>query len=218
MKYSSNSESPQVEMAPPEYDGIRVKLCEDGCYRWTYPLNMFKNPNIYLSVCKVFGAIGAVAFVIAYIGPVLQGNFAIIGRDIKYWGIGVLVFLVLSCLAYLMVAGMYKGKYIVRFAMTEEGLAHEQLPAQAKKAQDLGGATAVAGALTGNLGRAGQGILIASHTSLSTDFSKVKRIKAMRRWNTIKVRQLVSTNQVYTTAEDFDFVLDYIREHCPKAK
>jgi hypothetical protein len=32
------------------------------------------------------------------------------------------------------------------------------------------------------------------------------------------VNEPFAKNQVYTTPEDFDFVLKYIREHCPKVK
>jgi hypothetical protein len=34
--------------------------------------------------------------------------------------------------------------------------------------------------------------------------------------NVIKIREILSNNQVYARDEDFDFVYNYIREHCPK--
>ena len=85
-------------------------------------------------------------------------------------------------------------------------------------AKALGRTVAGAGGLGGSIGRMGQGSMIAAHTSLSSDFSKVRRIKAFPRRKTIKVNEPLAKNQVYTTAEDFNFVLNYIREHCPKAK
>ena len=136
----------------------------------------------------------------------------------KYWGIAVLVFLAISFLAYLIVASMYGWKYIVRFTMDEKGILHDQIPEQKKKAQSLGKAVSGAGVLRGSPGRMGQGFLVASHTSLSSDFSKVRSIKAFRLRATIKVNEPFAKNQVYTTPEDFDFVLKYIREHCPKVK
>ena len=199
-------------------EGPSVRLCEDGAYRWTYPMNMLKNPAIYLTVCKIFGVIGAVAFVATYLGTLFRGEFSVIVRDLKYWGIAVAVFLVISGLAYLIVAGMYGGKYIVRFTMDPNGITHEQIPSQKKKARGLGAVLSAAGAATGNIGRAGQGMMVASHTSLSSDFSKVRRIRPRRLWSTIRVNEPFAKNQVYTTREDFDFVLDYIRSHCPKAR
>lgn len=206
------------QLETPEYDGINVKLCSDGKYRWTYPMHMLKNPSVYITVLKIFGMIGAVGFIAMYIKPVIHGDFATILPDLKWWGVAVLVFLVISFISYLIVAAMYGWKYKVKFTMDENGILHEQTPEQKKHARRIGGALAGAGILTGNLTRAGQGILVASHTSLESDFNKVRKVKPQRRWNTIKVNQPFAKNQVYTTPEDFDFVLDYICSHCPKVK
>ena len=43
-------------------------------------------------------------------------------------------------------------------------------------------------------------------------------MKPLRRWNTIKVNEPFAKNQIYCDSEDFDFVLNYILEHCPKLK
>lgn len=205
-------------MESPEYEGIRVKLCSDGKYHWTVPVNLLKNPTAYFTVCKIFGIIGGIAFLTANIGPAIRGDFAVIGHELKYWGIAVLVFLLISALAYLIVAAVYKGKYVVKFTMDENGILHEQVEAQAKKAKVLGGVVSATGALRGNPMQAGQGALIAAHTSLSSDFSKVRRIKASPRHFTILVNEPMSKNQVYTAPEDFEFVLNFIKSHCPLVK
>lgn len=36
--------------------------------------------------------------------------------------------------------------------------------------------------------------------------------------NLIKVNQLLDRNQVYVPDEDYDFVLSFLRDHCPGAK
>lgn len=201
-----------------KYEGKEVRLCTDGKYRWTYPMNMLTNPSVYITVCKIFGSLFAIAFILAYIRQLFRGEFAQIASDLKWWGVAVLVFLAISGLAYLIVAAQYGWKYIVRFTMDENGIVHEQLPSQHKKAVKMGGSLASAGALAGSPGRIGQGLLIATHTSLASDFKVVRSIKPLRRWHTIKVNEPFAKNQVYTTPEDFDFVLDYIRSHCPKVK
>lgn len=206
------------QLENPDYDGKDVRLCSDGKYRWTYPMNMLTNPSIYVTVCKIFGGIAAVIFIVSYIGPISRGDFSSIFNDLKWWSVGILVFFAISMIAYLIVAAQYGWKYIISFTMDENGIHHEQIPAQKKVAKRIGGVVAGAGVVTGNITRAGQGAMVASHTSLSSDFSKVKSIKAIRRWNTIKVNEPFAKNQIYTTKEDFDFVLNFIREHCPKAK
>lgn len=202
----------------PDYDGQQVQLCADGKYHWTSPVNLYRNPTIFFTVCKIFGILGGIAFVALNIGPAFRGEFAAIGAELKYWGIAVAVFLVIALLAYLIVAGQYGGRYTVRFTLDAEKLVHEQIPEQAKKARKLGSVLAGVGALTGSPGRAGQGLMVASHTSLISDLSKVKSIKAFPRRCTIKLSEPFAHNQVYTTREDFDFVLNYLREHCPKAQ
>ena len=202
----------------PEYEGIRVKKCTDGKYRWTYPMNMFKNLTPFYTVLKILGILGGIAFVATYIGPAFHGNFAEIGHDLKYWGIAVLVALAIAFVSYLIVAAMYKGKYIINFTMDENGLCHEQVEFQKKNARVIGGLVGGAGVLTGSPGRVGQGMLVAGHTSLNSDFSKVRSIKPLPKISTIKVNEPLSKNQVYTDPEDFDFVLGFIKDHCPKAQ
>lgn len=210
---ASCEDSHNKPLESPDYDGKEVRLCTDGKYRWTYPMNMLTNPSIYLTVCKIFGGIAVVIFIVSYIGPIFRGEFSSILSDLKWWGIGILVFFAISMVAYLIVAAQYGWKYIISFTMDEHGIRHEQIPAQKKVAKRIGGAVAGAGVLTGNIARTGQGIMVANHTSLSSDFSKVTSVKPLRRWNTIKVNEPFAKNQIYTTKEDFDFVLKYILEH-----
>lgn len=207
-----------MEMENLDYEGINVRLCADGKYHWTCPLDLLKNPSAYFTVCKIFGILFGIAFLTANVGPALRGEFAVIGAELKYWGIALLVFLVISGVAYLILDALYGGKYVVRFTMDENGILHEQIPAQAKKAKVLGGVVGATGALRGNPLQAGQGALIAAHTSLSSDFSKVRSIKASPRHFTILVNEPMSKNQVYTAPEDFEFVLNFIKSHCPLVK
>ena len=201
-----------------KYRGINVRLCTDGKYRWTYPMNMLTNPSIYITVCKIFGSLMAIGYIIGYIGPIFRGDFEKVIGDLKWWGVAVLVFLAISAVAYLIVAAQYGWKYTVNFTMDENGILHELTPQGKKIAKKIGAATAGAGAIGGNIGRIGQGMMVANHTSLSSDFSVVRSVKPHRRWRTINVNEPFAKNQVYTTKEDFDFVLDYILQHCPKVK
>lgn len=206
------------QLESPDYQGINVRLCTDGKYRWTYPMNMLKNPSVFITICKIFGGLGAIAFICVYIGPIFRGEFETMLAELKWWGVAVLVFLAISALAYLIVAAQYGWKYTVNFTMDENGINHELTPKGKKIAKKIGMATAGAGAVGGNIGRIGQGLMVAHHTSLSSDFSVVRSVKPHRRWRTINVNEPFAKNQVYTTKEDFDFVLDYILQHCPRVK
>ena len=65
---------------------------------------------------------------------------------------------------------------------------------------------------------AGAGLLSAGGASLYSSLARVKRIKAYPRKHLIRVNGRFVHNQVYVNDADFDFVLNYIIEHCPDAK
>ena len=94
---------------------------------------------------------------------------------------------------------------------------HTQLPAQFKKAQVVSWITMLAGAIAGNPTVTGAGILAASRNSLATEFPKVRSIKPVPAQHLIKVNSPFSKNQVFVDEQGYDFVLNFIRSHCPKA-
>lgn len=197
----------------------RVQLCQDGKYRWIYELNMYKNPSIIFVVFKIFGYIFLIAWAIMIIADLFRGEgWDMFWDNTKMMLIFCAVFSVLTILAYLLVAASYGGKYIVLFEMDEKGVLHRQIKSQVKKAQVMGWLTVLAGVRAGNLTTVGVGLNSATKTSSYSSFDHVRNVKAYRSRNLIKVNELLEKNQVYATDEDFDFVYDYIRSHCPNVK
>ena len=212
-------------LADTNYKGSRVALCKDGKYRWTYEFNMLKNPSIIVVVYKIFGILLSIPFIIHVIALARNGELQKewndrlwSGSNPKVWLVIMAVFVVIILLAYLLVAWMYGGKYIVHFTMDENCIVHEQEAAQSKRAQKLGLLTALVGIFAKRPSTIGAGMLAASRTTFTSDFPNVRRIKPRRALKLIKVNKLLERNQVYVPREDFDFVLDFIRRHCPKAK
>ncbi|MCR5645940.1 MAG: hypothetical protein K6F96_06085 [Bacteroidales bacterium] len=202
-----------------DYSGPRVRQCEDGKYRWKYEMNMLTNPTIFLTVFKIF-------FYIILVGFVIFGTFlyAIHGDWEGLWGmakamlIAMGIFFVLTLLGVLVLAIMYRGKYVVLFEMDEKEIAHIQEPRQFRKAQKIGAVTAMAGVGAGNYTAAGAGLLSATKNSSTSILANVRRVKPRRWLNLIKVNQLLNKNQIYVPKEDFDFVYNFLKEHCPNAK
>lgn len=216
---------PASPLADTNYEGSRVSLCKDGKYRWTYEFNMLKNPAIILVVYKIFLILLSIPFIINVIALARNGELQKewndrlwSGSNPKVWLVVMAVFVVIILLAYLLVAWMYGGKYIVHFTMDENCIVHEQEAAQSKRAQKLGLLTALVGIFAKRPSTIGAGMLAASRTTFTSDFPNVRRIKPRRALKLIKVNKLLDRNQVYVPREDFDFVLDFIRRHCPKAK
>ena len=194
--------------------------CPDGKYRWVFEVPMLKNPSILLEVFWVLG----VSFGIVWLFVLLLGGCSNGFRAAEMWDItrGFLilgaVFLVLGLVSYLLLSWHYGWKYSILFIMDEEEVIHKQLPSTVAKARTIGKLTALAGAASGRIGMVGTGILAANRTSMSSSFSSVRRLIPCRRMNLIKVRERFFRNMVFVADEDFDFVYQYLCDHCPNAR
>ena len=206
-------EAPAYQPPAPEQLTGAVQLCQDGLYRWVYEVKMLKTPAILVTLYKIFGIVIAAVWLLICIMSGFD-NFL----ELTKWFLVILAgFAVLVALGYLIVAAVYGGKYCVLFEMNEAGLRHIQVPRQYKKAQVLSFIAVLAGAIAGNPTVSGAGILSASRNSLATDFRKVRTITPVPAQHLIKVNSPFSKNQVYVDDEGYDFVLNFIRSHCPKA-
>lgn len=198
----------------------RVTLGADGKYRWVYTLNLYKNPTVYVLVWSIFFVIILAIFAVVLLSDAIRWDdfypTRLVG-DLKALGYAMAGMTALTGLGYLVYAAMMGGKYIVEFEMDQQGVLHRQTAAQAKKARKIGGATAASGLATGSLTRAGIGAN-AQRTEMYSDFAATRRVKACPRRHLVKVNARLSHNQVYAPAEDYDFVKNYIVEHCPNAR
>ena len=199
------------------YQGKEVRLCSDGKYRWVYEMNLLKNPTIFFTVLKVMMiSVGIVWLFGLVIG---LGNMSL--DYFLFWtkltGIMIGVFFVLTIIGVLITAAIL-GKYVVLFEMDEMGVTHIQMPRQVKKAEVIGLITALVGAMAKSPTTIGAGMLATAKTKSTSEFVNVRRVKARRRFNLIKVNQLFDKNQVYVADEDFDFVYNFIKSRCINAK
>ena len=198
----------------------RVTLYPDGKYRWVYEVPMLKNPSILFDVSWVLG----ISFGLVWLFNVLligcEGDLSLesLWDFSSVFLILMLVFAVIGYVAYVIVAWTYGWKYVVLFTLDEKEVVHQQMPHQMKKAKVLGALTALAGAAAGKPGVVGSGILASSRSTSTSVLANVKSIKARRRLNLIKVNQLLNKNRVFVPDEDFDFVYDFLCQHCPNAK
>ena len=127
-------------------------------------------------------------------------------------------FLIIGYMAYVIVAWCYGWKYVVLFTLDEREVVHQQMPRQVKKAMLLGALTAMVGGAAGKPGVVGTGLLAASRTSTTSVLADVARLVPCRRHHLIKVNQLLNKNRIFVPDEDFDFVYDFLCQHCPMAK
>lgn len=207
-------------MRQPKDIGEKVTLCNDGKYRWVYEVNLLTNPSILFDVWKVFGISIGILVVFGFFIMLFSGDLDL--DALKGLGIGILIACgiigVLSVVGYFFYAAISGWKYVVLFIMDEKEVTHQQMPRTVKKGQVIGALTILAGLASGRPGIAGTGVLSMSRTSMTSVLANVERLVPRRRMNLIKVNQLLSKNRVYVRDEDFDFVYNFLCQHCVKAK
>ena len=195
-----------------------ITKSENGTYRWYYEFDMLKNPMVIRTVFKIFFYIllGLCAFLIFL--DIIEGDFGVTSliETTKAMGITAGILFGLSIISYFILAGIYGFKYCVLFEMNDEGIKHIQMEKQFKRAKALAWVEAIAGMASGNVTLAGSGLLAGTKNQLTTDFDKVKKVKVIKKHNTIKIDAPFSHNQIYVCDEDFDFVLNYINERTKK--
>ena len=203
-----------------EYVTENIVKCEDGVYRWYYEFPMMRNPTILFTVYKVLGmSFGAVYLLVAIM--TIADSYSEPGALLKITGIFLLimlVFAVIGFLAYVIIAASYGWKYTVLFEMYEDRIIHIQTPRQFKKAEAAAWLTMFAGVVTGNIGRVGQGLLIATKQSSVSVYDRVKTVKVRKGRHTIFLNQTLEKNQIYADEADFEFVKNYILQRCTNAK
>ena len=191
-----------------------TKINNDGQkFTWRYEMSLFKNPNIFLLTAKVlfWTVVGVGLFLILMTG--IADGFSLEGLmfGFKLMLLMLGIFAVLLVLGFLLYAAIMGGKYIVDFTMDEKEIVHEQIAEQAKKARNIGIATAVVGLVTRRPTTAGAGLMSMRNTS-TTEFEYVRKVILNKRRSVIKLYG-GGSNEVYVDGEDFDFVRDYIKAH-----
>ncbi|MDD3214331.1 MAG: hypothetical protein PHY64_11690 [Eubacteriales bacterium] len=199
--------------------GNAIELIPDdhGVYRWTYEMNLLKNPVVGLTVLKIFASILAGIALFLFFLTLGEGFAEAAGVFVRMIGYGLPVIIVLVLLALGITALLQGGSYRVQFTMDEHGITHRQDKAQFVRARKAAGWTALLGSLAGNPSATGAGILAGLKGASKSDFRKVKSIKPRRVFHTILLRGGMEFNQIYAAPEQYEFVLAYIRAHCPKA-
>ena len=129
------------------YQGKEVRLCNDGKYRWVYEMHLLKNPTIFLTVLKVMMISVGIVWLLGMVITVFQGDMNL--EWFMFWlktiAIVLGIFVGLAVISILIMAAIFRGKYVVLFEMDEKEVVHIQMPRQVKKAEVVGLITALVG-------------------------------------------------------------------------
>ena len=186
-------------------------------YRWTYEMSLFKNPTVFVATAKAIGITVAVTvFIIGLISLFADGfsadSFRFLGQLTL---ILVGIFAVLLVLGYLLYAAIMGGYYVVDFTMDEKTVVCSQSGKQAKKAENIGFAAMLMGLLARNRGAVSAGYAASSRMTTTVEFDRVKKVVVDKKHSAIKIRS-VGWDHVYADGGDFDFAMEWIRNHIPE--
>lgn len=196
----------------------RVTLCPDGKYRWAYEVNLFRDASIFYDVVKVMGlSLGLVYGMMIIIGIFQADDWEVVWTmTLAFLCIG-LGLLLLCIISYWIWAAINGGRYAALYEMDEQSITHCQMEKHVKRQQVVSQIGILVGLATGKPGVIGNSLLAASVNKWKSDFSSVRKVKAVPHRHLIKVNELLTKNRIFVeNEEDYEFVLNYILQHCPK--
>lgn len=192
----------------------RVKKFEDGKYRWLYDLDLRKNLSILYTTIKVVLISFLVPLILLMILFAIEGNLINALKDLlPIYFLICIVLVFITLISYYIVVRYYKGRFSFMFEMDENGVTFKRFGSDAEKTENIGKIVSIIGATTNNAGLVGGGLNLAASQTSTSNFSKVRSIKAIPERDLIKVNSLFLFNQVYVNKDDYQFVLDYIQSH-----
>ena len=193
----------------------RVKLDEDGVYRWYHDVDMRTDRYMLNTMLKVLGIIGAFLLLMAVFMPSgAISKWKVAGILLAVYAVVVLI----TVAVYLIMMARRGGFYRYRYEMIPEGVLLHQEEADIKANQVLGTAALTAGTLAGHPVRAGissMSIQAAANAGY-TAFKSVRKIVVDEEKQCIFLKLLIGENLVYADQEDLRFVLEYIQSRVPE--
>lgn len=188
--------------------------CSDGTYRWVYDISLFKNPYILKLVLKVFVGIAIGLWFFHVVLTIVDGDFNIIDALITF-GCFVGFATAMTLIGYFFYAAVMGFHYSVLFEMDETAITQQQVRRQTER---LHGMAALAGFLAffSNSHATTHGLLLnASSNRTSRPWKIISSIEVNREKDLIKIFERTFPERIYAKPADFDFVLEYVKQHIP---
>ena len=195
-----------------KYFTDRVVKDENGVYRWYYDMDMRQNKYLRNVLFKVMGIICLAILVMMLL--MFSGSDL---RDGALWlvvGLPGGMFL-LTVLGWWLAVLIMKGKYRVYFSMDEDSIQLVRSKRTQAMMNSMGAIGAAAGLAAGKPGEAFRTGVMLSGAAASglTYFKDVRGITEHPEWDSVNLRDITSGNQIWIPKEDYDFVVNFLRDH-----
>lgn len=195
----------------------RVTLGEDGVYRWSYDMDLYRDHSVVRKVLLIMGVVflSVLLFITAAAYSCGTLSFALLFPTLVCMAAAVLLFL-LGYWIYLMVLG---GVYRFRYEMDENGITSLPSEAAGKAANTVAAVSAAAGVLGMLAGKTvpsparSASLACACQSGARTAFRSVRKIRQDPEKGIIRLRCLISSNQIRVGKDDYVFVCSFLRSH-----
>lgn len=211
----------------------RVTLYEDGVYRWAYTMNMWKNRYMIRLIYKILVPLLGIPLLLVAAMAVKNGRYLLqqgIPREdlmsfmrgdmIPIYVIGGLLvgMLLLIEIIYAICALAMHGTWRMCYEMDESAVALVRNPKTMQTMNTFGAVVGVIGLLAGktsDVARIGGTLATINETGTSR-FEFASRVKRVRKYDVLDMREFMSMNQIYVPGEDYDYVRDFILSRIPE--
>ena len=180
-------------------DSPELTMGDDGVYRWLYKMDMDQNKSILYMLLKIFGWIGAGAFVCWAVILFMNHNIDLLFRSFFIFLLIIAAVEFLVWLGFTISCKVMKGTYELRFEMSETELNIYQSKENLEARKNW------------HYGRVPYRNIVSRAA-----FNSVLNIKSYPQWDMIDLGVIGGKFQVYARPEDFDTVLEFILSHVPE--
>ena len=196
----------------------RVQQCGDGKYRWIYKMSTLKNPTMMIRMGKILGVTLLVIYIIAQLASLIGEGEKPFLQTVEMLMPAILIILAVYIVSYLLWVLLCGGTYVCAFEMDDAGILHAQGQNKTEKQKLIEQMTVLLGAVSPVIGVLGSGLTAAVNSSWKSNFFAVTSLKAKRRYNAIYLNEPGCKNIINVDGRDFDFVWNFIKARCDKAK
>ena len=196
----------------------RVQQCGDGKYRWIYKMSTLKNPTMMIRMGKILGVTLLVIYIIAQLASLIGDGEKPFLQTVEMLMPAILIILAVYIVSYLLWVLLCGGTYVCAFEMDDAGILHAQGQNKTEKQKLIEQMTVLLGAVSPVIGVLGSGLTAAVNSSWKSNFFAVTSLKAKRRYNAIYLNEPGCKNIINVDGRDFDFVWNFIKARCDKAK
>lgn len=193
----------------------RAVTGEDGICRWSCEVDLKKDHYSRDLTMKISLIVGGSVFLMILAAMWMAGDFSFAWIPLIICGLVP----PLCWLSYKLYCLMHGNRLLVGYALYNDSIVMIRNPRDAKAMQGLALATGLLNIAAGN--PAG-GICMAagaygSAQSVPTKFCKVRKLRSHAESSMIDLRTIFGAAQIWTHPEDYEMILDFVRERAENA-